>query len=170
MQKLKTGFLIAILGMLSAVAHADDISLSTSTPFGKDSGASDKVKNECGLDTRLPRYIEKYAKSIELVSGSMDEVEGKVLHLEFANVYAPGGGGYSGAKSIVVDGKLTENGELIGSFQVRRATIIGMMPGTCSMLKRVVKKLGKDIAPWIKSPTMDAKLGDLEDDEKDNES
>jgi hypothetical protein len=35
-----------------------------------------------------------------------------------------------------------------------------MVPGTCSMLKRVAKKLGQDIGKWLKAPEMDAMLGD----------
>jgi hypothetical protein len=32
-------------------------------------------------------------------------------------------------------------------------------------MKRIAKKMGEDIAEWLEEPTMDAKLGDLEDDE-----
>ena len=46
----------------------------------------------------------------------------------------------------------------------RRHSIVGMMPGTCSIMKRIVKKLGEDISIWLADPTLDAKLGDLKDD------
>ena len=86
-------------------------------------------------------------------------MEGKVLFLEFEHIYAPGGGGYSGAKSVSVTGELKENGEVIASLTADRSTIIGMMPGTCSMLRRVAKKLGQDIGKWLEEPEMDSLLG-----------
>ena len=85
---------------------------------------------------------------------------GKTLYLEFEHVYAPGGGGYSGAKSVAVVGELKENGEVIASLTVSRAALFGMAPGTCSMLKRVAKKLGQDIGNWLEAPEMDSMLGD----------
>ena len=62
-------------------------------------------------------------------------------------------------------GELKEGSEVIGSMTVRRHSVIGMMPGTCSIMKRIAKKLGEDIAIWLTAPTMNAELGDLEDDE-----
>jgi len=39
-----------------------------------------------------------------------------------------------------------------------------MMPGTCSIMKRIVNKIGEDIAGWLTAPTMDAKIGDIKDE------
>ena len=67
-------------------------------------------------------------------------------------MFAPGGGGYSGAKSATVTGKLMENGEVIGTFSDHRRALMGMMPGTCSMMKRAVnlwKNAALLIAPSI---------------------
>jgi hypothetical protein len=67
-------------------------------------------------------------------------------------------------KSTLVVGKLYQDGELIGSFTGRRDSMGGMFAGykgSCSVLGRTVKALGKDIAEWLKAPTMDAQLGDL---------
>jgi hypothetical protein len=50
---------------------------------------------------------------------------------------------------------------------LRRHSALGMMPGTCSIMKRIAKKMGEDIAIWLTEPTMNAQLGDLEDDEDD---
>ena len=60
--------------------------------------------------------------------------------------FAPGGGGYSGSKNVEVEGELRENGEVIGSFTIDRSALFGMTPGTCSMLKRVSKKIGEEVA------------------------
>ena len=160
-------FTLALITLASPL-KADTITIAESVPFAEFSGASDNVINDCKLETRLPSYIKSQGKrkvDIKLSKEPLESVEGKVLFLEITNVYAPGGGGYSGSKSVTVSGELKENGELIASVEARRRTLIGMMPGTCSMLKRVAKKLGEDIAVWLREPTMGATLGDLEDEE-----
>jgi hypothetical protein len=162
-------FALSLIVFMSP-ASAETITLAGSIPFSEFSGATDKVKNECKFQTRLPAYVKSAAKrkvDVVLSKDSLDDVDGKILVLEITNVYAPGGGGYSGSKNATVSGELKENGEVIGSFTARRRTLIGMMPGTCSMLKRVSKKLGEDIAGWLRAPTMEATLGDLEDEEED---
>ena len=166
-------WLVAVSLALSLIAFispasAETITLAESIPFSEFSGATDKVRNECKFQTRLPAYVKSAAKrkiDVVLSKESLDDVEGKVLVLEITNVYAPGGGGYSGSKNATVSGELKENGDVIGSFTARRRTLIGMMPGTCSMLKRVSKKLGQDIADWLRAPTMEATVGDLQDEE-----
>ena len=153
-------------------AKADTITIAKSIGFVEDSGASPEVIAECEMQTRLPGYIKKEGKrkvDIELSEGPLEDAEGKVLHLEITNVYAPGGGIYSGSKSVIVAGELQENGEVIGSMTLRRHSALGMMPGTCSIMKRIAKKMGEDIAIWLTEPTMDAQLGDLEDDEDDED-
>lgn len=152
---------------VSMVAQADTVTISRSVPFAADSGASENVKRECKFETRLPEYIRKQAKrglKVVVTEEPLENVPGKVLFLETTNVFAPGGGGYSGSKSAIVTGELKENGEVLASVTARRRTLVGMTPGTCSMLKRIAKKLGEDIATWLREPTMNARLGDIKDE------
>ena len=153
--------------LLMPVVQADTVTIAKSVPFAEDSEVSDDVREECKFATQLPQYIKKEAKrkvDVELSADPLENAEGKVLFLETTNVYAPGGGGFSGSKSAIVSGELKEDGEVIGSITARRHTLIGMMPGTCSMMKRIAKKLGEDIAVWLAEPTMDARVGDFEED------
>jgi Glu-tRNA(Gln) amidotransferase subunit E-like FAD-binding protein len=154
------------------LAQADTVTINKSIPFAEDSGATDELKEECEFQTRLPEYLKKEAKrSVDVVLSKdpLEDAEGKTLSLEITNMYGLGGGAYSGSKSAVVSGELKENGEVIASMSARRHSIMGMMPGTCSIMKRIAKKMGEDIAEWLKEPTMDAKLGDLEDDDEEAE-
>ena len=154
--------------MLASAAQAKDvITISQLTPFADDSGATDAVKEECGFEERLPKYLKSEAKKIAdivMTTEPLDSVEGKVLFMETTHVFAPGGGGYSGAKNVEVEGELRENGEVIASFIVDRSALFGMTPGTCSMLKRVAKKIGEDVAEWLEAPEMDSMLGDAAPD------
>ena len=161
--------IISFAFALPLLAQADTITISQSIPFAEDSGASDAVKAECEFETRLPEYIKKAAKrdiDVVLSKEPLDAAEGKVLYLEVTNMFGLGGGIYSGSKSAIVSGVLKENGDVIGSVQVRRRSIMGMMPGTCSIMKRIAKKIGEDYAGWLLEPTMDAKLGDFDDDDE----
>jgi len=167
--RLSTLVIMTIAFALPLLAQAETITISKSIPFAEDSGASDAVKAECKFETRVPEYIKKEAKrdiDVVLSKEPLDAAEGKVLFLEVTNMFGLGGGIYSGSKSAIVSGELKENGEVIGSVQVRRRSIMGMMPGTCSIMKRIAKKIGEDYAGWLKEPTMDARLGDFDDDEE----
>ena len=163
----QTLFVVLVLAMAAAAQAKDVVTVSQLTPFADDSNATENVKRECKMEERLPKYLKSYAKKhTEVVFSTepLEGMEGKVLYMEFTHVFAPDGGGYSGAKSVEVEGELKENGEVIASFTVDRAALFGMTPGTCSMLKRVTKKIGQDIAGWLKTPEMDSMLGDASPD------
>ena len=171
MRQFIQAFMIFLLLCASSVM-ADTITIAKSISFAADSGASQDVIDECKMQTRLPEYIKKEGKrkvDVELSKGPLEDAEGKVLHLEITKVFAPGGGIYSGSKSVIAAGELKENGEVIASLTIRRHSAMGMMPGTCSIMKRITKKLGEDIAGWLAEPTMNAELGDLEDEDEDEE-
>jgi hypothetical protein len=159
---------VCLMFLCVSLAQAETLTTSQSIPFAEDSGASDDIKNECKFETRLPEYLKKEAKrtfDVVLSKEPLEDSEGKTLSLIIANMYGLGGGAFSGSKSAIVTGELKENGEVIASMSLRRHSIMGMAPGTCSILKRIAKKMGEDIAEWLEEPTMDAELGDLEDDE-----
>jgi len=151
--------------MFAVPAVAETYTVVSPVPFSENSQASRDVKETCTLDIRLPEFIEKAAKrGVEVViAGDPGEnVEGKVLYLEIVHVLGTGGGAWSGAKSVTVEGVLKENGEVIGSFTGARYSgggAFGAMKGTCSILGRCIQAIGKDIATWLREPTMNAMLG-----------
>ena len=66
---------------------------------------------------------------------------------------------------MTIEGKLMEGGKTIGSFTGQRGSRGGMMAGltgTCYILERCARALGKDIAHWLKAPSMDSRIGELE--------
>ncbi len=159
--------LICLPGLLAPAAHAAEkktVTIGRSIEFAEASGASSNVKAECTLQTRLPEFIKSYASGVKVVLA--DDIgkstEGRVLHLEITHVIGHGGGAWSGSKSVTVEGELTENGEVIGTFTAMRYSSGGAFAGfkgTCSILGRCIKTLGKDIATWLRNPTMHAMLG-----------
>jgi hypothetical protein len=158
-------FLAAALAM-SCNAGADEIRIQSSTPYAESAHVRDAVKAECQLDTKLPDFIREYASAngteVKLEQGALDTKKGKVLMLEITEVNAAGGGAWSGAKSMSVAGKLYDGGKQVGDFTAMRYSgggFFGGYKGTCSIVGRCSKTLGKDIADWLKNPTEHAHLG-----------
>ncbi len=155
---------VAAMVFVAAQAQAEStVHVVSPVPYGDASSATDAVKAECDLDTRLPEFIQDYAKGgLKVVIGG-DTSKGRVLKLEFTNVLGTGGGAWSGSKSVTANGELWENGEKIGSFISTRYSgggAFGGFKGTCSILGRCIKAMGKDISTWLNNPTMNARLGD----------
>lgn len=159
-------FFIACLFAFS-MAGADQtqvVSTSELALFADPESVSQAVRNECQLEAKLPQYLEKYAKkAVVLKPGSVDAGAGRVLVMQITGVQGAGGGAWSGAKSVSVKGELFEDGVKKASFRATRRSgggAFGGYKGTCSIMGRCVKSLGKDIAQWLQAPTLDARLGD----------
>lgn len=151
-----------------AVQHTGTgILVIKSVTFSRDATIRDAVKKECSLPGKLTQFIEKNAASQyeKILSDSNPSVTNtQVLAIEIEQVQGTGGGAWSGAKSVLVKGRLTKNGRALGDFKARRYSgggAFGAYKGTCAILGRCVKTLGKDIATWLKNPTSNAVLGDM---------
>jgi len=155
---------IMLLTVAQAAEAQQSVTIKQSLEFSDSSGASQEVETECKLQTSLPKYIKDFSRKInvELAEDVTGITEGRVLDIEIVNVLGAGGGAWSGSKSVTVKGTLTENGEVIGTFTAARYSTggaFGGFKGTCSILGRCIKSIGKDIAGWLATPTMDARLG-----------
>lgn len=142
------------------------IKVASDIPFGETTHVRDAVRNECNLGGKLSDYIQQYGNGYDLnivPSNDVASEQGKVLHVEISDVMGAGGGAWSGSKSVAIEGKLTENGKEIGTFHGSRHSGGGAFGGfksTCAIFGRCVKALGKDVASWLKKPSMNASLGD----------
>lgn len=152
--------------MAAAPAFAQNVlNVRAIAAYDKDLVVPSAVKAECGLEAKVPVYIQEYAKgqfdTVNLVDNA--NATGKLLSVKITGLVGTGGGAWSGAKQVTIDGILTENGKTIGTFKGMRVSgggAFGAYKGTCSILGRCVKALGKDVAGWLKEPTMNARLGD----------
>lgn len=151
----------AVLLPLAALAGGS-ITVPKKVPYEKGIHVPDAVRAECALEQKTAEHLHaalggKFDKvsAADSVSG---KTAGKALEMKITNVLAPGGGSWSGPKSVEVRGTLWENGKQLGSFTARRNTTRGH--GTCGMLERDVKEIAADIAKWIDSPGKGDRLGD----------
>jgi len=149
-------------------ALAGEIKLGATTPFGENAVIREAVKNECQLQTKLPDFVRQFANKynidVKLGNDISKKTKGRVLLLEIVGTQGAAGGAWSGAKAVQVKGGLYDNGKLVGDFVAARYSGGGMWgayKGTCSILGRCVKTLGKDIAKWLQNPSKNSRLGDF---------
>jgi len=150
---------------LAGDAPAGAVTVNHVAPYAENSGVFDTVKNECQLETKLPEFIQSFAKNapkVLITTDPLEKVQGKVLVLKIVSVTGLSGGGWTGPKSVTVKGELQEDGKVIGSFTAARYSTGGAFAGfkgTCSIFGRCIKVIGEDIAKWLKKPSMNATLG-----------
>lgn len=158
--------LIALLW--AASAGADTVQMASVTPYAEDADISAKVRTECvKLPTQLPAYTREFgaasSQEITLVDQVSADMPGRVLIVEIADAVSMGNAFIGHQKYSKVKGKLYQDGELIGSFSGRRNSMGGFgagYKGSCSVLGRTIKALGKDIAVWLKNPSEGSSIGD----------
>ena len=162
----RTSLIGVASAMLATSAVAEPLTMSRPVDFADSAIVRDAVRNECRLQEKVPDYIAQYArKNGTQVVFSVEEAaaaEGRVLLLEITDVSEFGNAMSGRQKSMTISGELLENGQMIGSFRARRATMGGFMGGymgNCSFFHRCARALGKDVSRWLRAPAMDSVLG-----------
>ncbi len=153
---------IGIVCLAANAALAEGTVALRSIPFAEGSVATDAVKRECQLETKIPAYLVQADPSVTLLD-SLKGAKGRVLEMEIVEVLGPGGGALSGPKRVVVKGKLYQGGKMIGSFTDVRTSlggVFGNYSGTCRILARCARTIGKDIRRFLEAPSKDANIGE----------
>lgn len=152
--------MFVMLGLSAAAMAAEPVGIPSVVPFADEADVPAAVREECRLGEKVASFVEKYAKGSVAVS---QDTSGRYVDMAITTVHAPGGGGWSGPKWMEVTGTLQENGEAVASFRAKRFSTggaFGGFKGTCAIIGRCTKALGKDIAKWIQKPVDGAELGD----------
>jgi hypothetical protein len=64
-----------------------------------------------------------------------------------------------------VTGTLMQDDQAVAAFRAKRFTTggaFGGFKGTCSIIGRTTKAIGRDIAAWLQNPVDGAELGDAQ--------
>lgn len=145
---------VTILGFASGTAFAGGFTVSKSLPYATEVTASAKLREACKLHLAIPAAIAANSTDVQLVDG-----KGSV-RLEITVVHGPGGGAFSGPKWLEVQGGIRSGGKNL-NFRAKRYSAMDIFSGgTCGILQKCARAMGKDIATWLAAPTPDAKLGD----------
>ncbi len=162
-----------IAALISAAAcqfaqAADPVLMPKPVPFASANQIAGNIKRECTIQDQLADYIGEYAAEKNIKVNFAETVApdsaAQVLEVQIEDSESRGNAFIGHRKSTTATGTLYRRGERIGSFTARRDSMGGMFAGykgSCSVLGRTVKTLGKDIAEWLAAPSMDAQLGDL---------
>ncbi|MBB3167147.1 hypothetical protein [Simiduia aestuariiviva] len=163
---MKIGLMAALAALLAwsgATLAGDAVQVKKVIAFAETAQVRKAVVDECELQNKVPAFLAKFArKSVSLVDGDLSAT-GRRLEMEIVSANASGGGAWSGAKSMTVEGKLYEGDTLIGDFVATRYSTGGVFAGfkgTCSIVGRCAKSIAKDISEWLQNPTKGAYLGD----------
>jgi hypothetical protein len=147
---------------------AQQVTLKTPIEFASRGEIRDAVIDECRLQDKLQQFITEFSATrnitIEPSNGPVDGASGKVLVVEITEVYAPGGGAFSGGKAVTIEGELTENGAALGSLRARRISgggAFAVFKGTCDILGRDVRTLGDDVSQFLVNPGENVRMGNL---------
>jgi len=154
----------ALCALPGAAVAGGSIKLLRSVGFAEGAFVRPAIKSECNLENRVPEWIQQYAQKngieVELVDAL--PATGSVLELEIADAIETGNAWTGRQKGLVIQGRLLEDGELVGNFRGRRMTsggFFGGYKGTCAFFGRCAKTLGHDVAEWLQSPGKSSNIG-----------
>lgn len=151
---------VAACAAATSARAADVVLVPSFIPYLKEDTVSEAVRRECKWNTTMPlALVEESKGSVKIADQNFDTVTSKKLLLVATHLHTLGGGRFTGPKWLVLDGKLTEGGKLIGNFEARRQTISGSF-SSCSTLESLSEEIAEDIVEWLKAPGLNAKLGD----------
>lgn len=164
---LSTALLITLLSAAGS-AFAQPVKMVNVVPYSENSEAQKKVRNECTkLGSQLAEFTRQFGKEfgvdVELVDSINPQGQGRVLHVEIHDAVSMGNAFTGHQKYTSIRGTLYEDGKKVADFRGRRNSMGGAFAGykgSCSVLGRTVKALGKDVAVWLKDPEDKAELGD----------
>lgn len=141
-------------------AAEDTIGIAAAVPFAEGINVPEAVRNECHLGEQVSTFLQQFAPDVKVAGNPK---EGRYLDMSITEVFASGGGAWSGPKWMEVKGTLLDNGTAGASFRAKRFSTggaFGGFKGTCSIIGRCTKTIAKDIATWLKAPVDGAELGD----------
>jgi hypothetical protein len=118
------------------------------------------IINECDLPSKLSASIKSATESqyprVEDDPANAGE-QADILNVEITHADGAGGGAWTGPKSVAIKATLVKQGKVVGDFKASRIAEGGGY-GTCAILQRCTRKLGRDIADWLKNPILNAVL------------
>jgi hypothetical protein len=139
-------------------AGGGPIKIAREVPYDETKKIADNILEECTqLGEKLGRFVDEYARKYDIPTEVVDELdpqaEGRVLVVEITNAHSGGNAFVGHRKSMSATAELFEDGESKGTKDFTRASgggFGGGYKGSCSVLGRCTKALGKDIATWLR--------------------
>lgn len=143
------------LGLVASAAigpAAGAAGLTLEAPVGFAQGASlpERVRSECAVDSVLGTALTETLKAAARPTDA--GTPSARLKVEITQVFAQGGGSWSGSKAIMLDAVLTMDGQPPLSRKFDRwytsKPIVPLARSNCYILEGLAKALAKDVSRW----------------------
>lgn len=151
----------------AVVASMDAVTVMADIPYKEGSKIALNIRQECQITRQLSEFTQSYGKEqgIDIVRVPKLDTKGKGRNLliEITEAISQGNAFIGHRKYTAIEGTLYDGGKKVSGFTAARISgggFFGAYKGSCSVLGRTVKTLGKDVAAWLKSPIDGAHLGD----------
>ena len=152
-----TIFFITIQVATAAWAGESAIKISAVTPYHDPTIIATNIVEECTqlggkLAKFLNTYATKYGVETELVENADPSGGGRVLVVKITNAISGGNAFLGHRKSMSVKAELFKNGKSVEYVNFTRDSgggFGGAYKGSCSVLGRCTKALGRDVAKWL---------------------
>lgn len=147
---------IFALGAMPAAAQAFNVVVAI--PYAQDSRIADNIVTECTqLGTKLSTFLVKFAKKRGIEVTPVDELKadgpGRNLVIEITDAVSRGNAFTGHRKFMEARAELFVDGVSKGEKTYQRDSMGGFgagYKGSCSVLGRNSKALGKDFSVWLK--------------------
>lgn len=167
MKKIQFLFALVCTTFCSALL-AQPVAMVKSVDYASGAKIQNNIKQECTeLGAKISSFAVEFGKKsgVEIVlSDTVDtSAQGQVLEVYITDAVSRGNAWTGHRKYVSVSGSLFENGVKVASFTGGRFSGGGAFAGykgSCSVLGRCSKAIGKDIANWLAEPEDGASLGD----------
>jgi hypothetical protein len=167
--KLSTSLAFALAAALASSAQAQDVTVAHSIGYADESEIASNIRSECtALPTQLSDFTRQYAAGKGVTVHQVDEVSsqapGRVLLMRIDEAVSMGNAFVGHQKYSRISGELYEDGERVSGFRARRNSMggaFGGYKGSCSVLGRTMRALGRDVGEWLADPQDGARLGNM---------
>jgi hypothetical protein len=152
-------FLSAIVALCLAQGARAEERIAVTVPAILDPAApiAEGVKHSCGVEAKVGEEIflrisERFPGTEKTRAPQTIALGRTVVKVTILGVLGPGGGGWSGFKSISIRADVMRNAKMIVSRILNRTSsggIWGGISGTCPIMDRIAVALGRDVAAWL---------------------
>ncbi|WNO08912.1 hypothetical protein [Teredinibacter sp. KSP-S5-2] len=140
------------------VSAGELIRVSASPQYHDPEIIPENIKSECtGLGNTFSSYtkqsLEKYGYTVELTDDISETSQGTNIRLTIVNAVSSGNAFMGHNKSVSMRADVIVDGKVVDTYKHTRNSRGGFgagYKGSCAVLGRCAKALGKDVANWYK--------------------
>lgn len=146
-----------VLAVVAAASVQAQVHIAESIPYQDESVIDHRITSECtAIGSIMSESLAEAAqnKGVEIVRAE-DRPDGKsdYAKIEIVNAVSYGNAFIGHAKGITVSAELFRNGKSVHKTSFNRNSgggFFGGFKGSCAVLNRTAKVLGRDMAVWLK--------------------